>query len=172
MHLLTERLYFGGDHRDCLKDGVKTYLMAPMSPLKSPTIFSIFKSYIVNDCNALLKRCVYLNVTITVFKKVVISLRHLFNFLTIFVSLLFTFCEHCCACWTWVTADEKCESKRFTSPAHTHSFPSHSGNCFPAGIEAVGVSPRPFKMKYWVWTYNTGNVTSNFFSTLMYHVSI
>ncbi len=31
--------FFGGDDRGFLKEGVKTYLMAPMRPLNSPTFF-------------------------------------------------------------------------------------------------------------------------------------
>ncbi len=31
--------FFGGEHRGFLKKGVKTYRMAPMSPLNSPTFF-------------------------------------------------------------------------------------------------------------------------------------
>ncbi len=30
-------LYFGGDERDFLKEGLKIYLIAPMSPLNMPT---------------------------------------------------------------------------------------------------------------------------------------
>jgi hypothetical protein len=41
MHLLAERFVFflGGDDRGVLKEGVKTYLMAPMAPLNLPTVF-------------------------------------------------------------------------------------------------------------------------------------
>ncbi len=39
MHLLTERFFFVGDDWGFLQEGMKTYLMAPMSPLNSPTIF-------------------------------------------------------------------------------------------------------------------------------------
>jgi hypothetical protein len=34
--------FFGGDDRGSLKEGVKTYLMAPMSPLNSPIFFFLF----------------------------------------------------------------------------------------------------------------------------------
>jgi hypothetical protein len=34
------KLFFGGEHRGFLKEGVKTYLLAPMAPLNSPIIFS------------------------------------------------------------------------------------------------------------------------------------
>jgi hypothetical protein len=34
MHLLAEGFVFGGDDRCFLKEGVKTYLMAPISPLQ------------------------------------------------------------------------------------------------------------------------------------------
>jgi hypothetical protein len=38
---LTVRFFFVGEHRDFLKEGVKTYRMAPMSPLDSPTFFCL-----------------------------------------------------------------------------------------------------------------------------------
>jgi hypothetical protein len=40
MHLVAERFVFlGGDDRGFLKEGVKAYRMASMSPLNSPTFF-------------------------------------------------------------------------------------------------------------------------------------
>ncbi len=39
MHFLAEWFVFWGEVRDFLKEGVKTYLMAPISPLISPTLF-------------------------------------------------------------------------------------------------------------------------------------
>ncbi len=33
--------FFGGEQRGCLNEGVKTYRMAPMSPLNSPTSFCL-----------------------------------------------------------------------------------------------------------------------------------
>jgi hypothetical protein len=41
MHLLAERFVFGGDERGFLKEGVKAFLTAPMSPLNSPTFFRL-----------------------------------------------------------------------------------------------------------------------------------
>jgi hypothetical protein len=38
--------FFGGDDRGFLKEVVKTYLMAPMSLLDSPTLFSVFSSIV------------------------------------------------------------------------------------------------------------------------------
>jgi hypothetical protein len=37
MHILYERFVFGGDDRGFLKEVAKTYLMAPTSPLNTPT---------------------------------------------------------------------------------------------------------------------------------------
>jgi hypothetical protein len=45
MHLLAEWFVFVSDYLGFLKEGVKTYLMAPMSPLNSPT-FSVFTSVV------------------------------------------------------------------------------------------------------------------------------
>jgi hypothetical protein len=39
MQLLTKWFGFGGDDLGFLKEVVKTYLMAPMSPCKSPIVF-------------------------------------------------------------------------------------------------------------------------------------
>jgi hypothetical protein len=40
MHHLAERFFFfGGDYQGFLKEGVKTYLVAPMSPFNSPKFF-------------------------------------------------------------------------------------------------------------------------------------
>ncbi len=39
MHLLVGRFVFGGDDRGLPKEGFRTYLMPPMSPLNSPTLF-------------------------------------------------------------------------------------------------------------------------------------
>jgi hypothetical protein len=38
--------FFGGDDRGFLKEGVKTYQMAPMSPLNSPNFSSLFTSLV------------------------------------------------------------------------------------------------------------------------------
>ncbi len=47
MHLLAERfVFFESDDRGFLKEGAKTYLMAPMSPLNSPTFLSVFTSIV------------------------------------------------------------------------------------------------------------------------------
>jgi hypothetical protein len=45
MHLLNEQFvsFFLGDNRGFLKEGVDAYQGAPMSPLNSPTFFSLQK---------------------------------------------------------------------------------------------------------------------------------
>ncbi len=44
MHLVAERFVFWGDDWGFLKEGVKTYLVTPMSLLNSPVLFSVFTS--------------------------------------------------------------------------------------------------------------------------------
>jgi hypothetical protein len=44
MHLLEERLFLWLNIVGFLEEGVKTYRMAPMSPLHSRTFFSVFTS--------------------------------------------------------------------------------------------------------------------------------
>jgi hypothetical protein len=46
MPLLAER-FFGSDNRGFLKEGVKTYLMAPMSPLKLANLFFCLHIYVL-----------------------------------------------------------------------------------------------------------------------------
>jgi hypothetical protein len=41
--------FLGNDDRGFMEDGVKTYQMAPMSPLNSPTVFSIVASVVDDD---------------------------------------------------------------------------------------------------------------------------
>jgi hypothetical protein len=48
MHLLDEWFIFGGDDWGFLKEVTKTYLMAPMSPLNSPTFF--LASHLYSPC--------------------------------------------------------------------------------------------------------------------------
>ncbi len=46
MLLLAEGFVFGGDDWGFLKEDVKTYLMAPTSPLNLQTFFSVFTSIV------------------------------------------------------------------------------------------------------------------------------
>ncbi len=45
--------FFGGDDRDFLKEGVKIYQTAPMSPLDLPTFFSVFTSIVYGSIRKL-----------------------------------------------------------------------------------------------------------------------
>ncbi len=45
MHLVAEQFFYGSDDRGFLKEGVKTYLMAPMSPLVSHKFFFCLHIY-------------------------------------------------------------------------------------------------------------------------------
>jgi hypothetical protein len=62
MHLLAEQSVFWGDDRGFLKEGVKTHLMAPLSPLNSPILFSVFTSIVYEDRSLFVSKGVQDNV--------------------------------------------------------------------------------------------------------------